>query len=94
MFGFASSEKSFLSILIFALVGANGLTFSRYLPGALSIFLFCEQIPETNVVAEKDSTMFEFKNRTKPKTLAHLIVNAFSHKKFLDSERSAISDGL
>ena len=92
--GFASSEKSFLPLSRFSLVGGSGLTFSRYLPGALSVFLFCGQIPETKVVAGKDSTMFGFKNRVNPKTVGHLTVNAFSQKKFLDIERSAISRGL
>ena len=91
---FASSEKSFLPFSIFSLVGASGLTFSRYLPGALSVFLFCGQIPETVVTMGKDSTMFALKNRANPKTATQLAVNGFSQKKFLDSERSAISHGL
>ena len=53
--GFASSGKSFLSLSILSLVGTNGLTFSRYLPGTLSVFIFCEQVPETNVAAKKGS---------------------------------------
>ena len=92
--GFASSEKSFLPFSIFSLVGASGFTFSRYLPGALSVFLFCGQIPETVVTMGKDSTMFALKNRATPKTPTHLAINGFSQKKFLDSERSAISQGL
>ena len=65
--GFASSEKSFLPFSIFSLVGASGFTFSRYLPGALSVFLFCGQIPETVVTMGKGSTSVYIKKQGQPK---------------------------